>query len=85
MRGFFFLFSGPLTKSTLIWLFEIHAIGDETRMRGNETKHEQHLYFITLLCIVLFLGSIKRLDSGAEDIRTMTLHHLEEFFSFLVV
>lgn len=49
------------------------------RVRGNETKHEQHLLFLNLVCIVcFFLGSIKRLYSGAEDIIIMTLHHLEE-------
>lgn len=54
LPGFFFLFSGLLlTKSTLIWLFGKHAIGDEG-VRGNETKHEQHLLFLTLVCIVCF-------------------------------
>lgn len=58
------LFSGLLlTKSTLIWAFGMEKTCDRGRgslrgkvVRGNETKHEQHLflYLLTVVCIVLF-------------------------------
>lgn len=44
-----------------------------------------NIFILTLVCIVLFLGSIQRLYSGTEDIKTMTLHHLQESSLFLVV
>lgn len=44
------------------------------------TKRSMNNIFLFLNCGLhcAFPGSINRFYSGAEDIRTMTLHHLEE-------